>query len=245
MNTQTTIEKLKSLRLRAMSELYHRSLHEKQFPKYTTDEFVALLVDTEWEARHNRKIDNLVKNARFSLNASANDIDYTSNRSLNKNTFQRLLGLEFIKQAENIIITGPTGIGKSYLAQAIGKEACIFTKKTAYFNWITFSEQVKIAKLDGSYLKLLQRIQNNELLIIDDFGLHPFDNYTRQALMDVIEAKYNKSSIIISSQIPVAQWHQLIGEGTIADAILDRLVHASHRIELSGESLRKNRKLKG
>lgn len=245
MNTQTTIEKLKSLRLRAMGELYHRSLHEKQFPKYTTDEFIALLVDTEWEARHNRKIDSLVKNARFSLNSSGNDIDFSSNRNLDKNTFQRLLGLEFIKQAGNIIITGPTGIRKSYLAQPIGKEACISTKKTAYFNWMTFSEQVKIAKLDGSYLKLLQRIQNNELLIIDDFGLHPFDNYTRQALMDVIEAKYNKSSIIISSQIPVSQWHQLIGEGTIADAILDRLVHASHRIELSGESLRKNRKLKG
>jgi DNA replication protein DnaC len=245
MNRQTTVEKLKSLRLPAMSSLYHRSLHEKQFPQYTTDEFIALLVDTEWEARYNRKIDNLVKNARFSLNASSRDIDYTSSRSLDKNTFERLIGLEFIKQAENIIITGPTGIGKSYLAQAIGKEACISMKKTAYFNWMTFSEQVKIAKLDGSYLKLLQRMQNNELLIIDDFGLHPFDNYTRQALMDVVEAKYNKASIIICSQLPVSQWHQLIGEGTIADAILDRLIHASHRIVLNGESLRKNRKLKG
>jgi DNA replication protein DnaC len=151
----------------------------------------------------------------------------------------------WVKQAENIIITGPTGVGKSYLAQAIGNEACTFIKKTAYYNWLTFSELIKMAKLDGSYLKFLQKIQNTELLIIDDFGLHPFDSYTRQALMDIVEAKYNKSSIIISSQIPVTKWHELIGEGTIADAILDRLVHASHRIELKGESLRKNRTLIG
>lgn len=245
MNTQNTVEKLKSLRLSAMSELYHRSLHEKHFPQYTVDEFVALLVDTEWEARHNRKIANLVKNARFSLHASGNDIDYSSHRNLDKNIFQRLLGLAFMKQAENIIITGPTGVGKSYLAQAIGHQACIFAKKVLYYSWLTFGEQVKIAKLEGSYLKLLQRIQNADLLIIDDFGIHPFDNYTRQALMDIVEAKYNTSSAIITSQIPVSKWHELIGEGTIADAILDRLVHASHRIELNGESLRKKRTLKG
>lgn len=245
MNTQSTIEKLKSLRLSAMSELYYRSLNEKQFPEYTTDEFVALMVDAEWEEKHNRKIALLVKNAKFSLNISANDIDYSSNRNLDKNVFQRLLTLRFIKQAENIIITGPTGVGKSHLAQAIGLEACTLINKTIYYNWMTFSEQIKLAKLDGTYLKLLQRIQNSDLLILDDFGLYPFDNYTRHALMDIVEAKYNQSSIIITSQIPVSKWHELIGEGTIADAILDRLVNASHRLELSGESLRKNRTLKG
>lgn len=245
MNQQTTMEKLKSLRLKAMSELYHRSINEKQFPKYTADELIALMVDTEWEARYNNKIGLLIKNARFSLSASPNDIDYTSHRNLDKNTFQRLLTLGFIKEAENVIITGPTGVGKSFLAQAIGVEACTFTKKTIYYNWLNFSEQIKLSKIDGSYLKFLQKIQHAELLIIDDFGLHPFDNYTRQALMDIVETKYNKSSIIIASQIPVSKWHELIGEGTIADAILDRLVHASHRIELNGESLRKKRMLKG
>lgn len=245
MNTQNTIEKLKSMRLTAMSEMYHRSISETQFPDYTTDEFVALLVDTEWESRYNRKIAFLIKNARFSLNASANDVDYTSNRNLDKNTFHRLLTLGFIKEAENIIITGPTGVGKSYLAQAIGTEACTLGKKTIYYNWLSFSEKVKLSKLEGTYLKFLQKIQTSDLLIIDDFGLNPFDNYSRQAIMDIVEAKYNKSSIIITSQLPVSQWHELIGEGTIADAILDRLVHASHRIELKGESLRKKRKLKG
>lgn len=245
MNTQTTVEKLKALRLPAMSALYHRTTQEKSKLQYTADELLAILVDTEWEARHNRKITQLIKNANFSFHPSANDIDYTSHRNLDKNNLQRLLALGFIEQAENIIITGPTGVGKSYLAQAIGVEACTMNKKTSYYNWLTFSEQVKMAKLDGTYLKIIQKIQKSDLLIIDDFGLHPFDNFTRQALMDIVEAKYNKSSIIISSQIPVAQWHDLIGEGTIADAILDRLIHASHRIELQGESLRKNRTLKG
>lgn len=245
MNTHSTVEKLTAMRLRAMSEVYRRSLEQKNFPSYTIDEFIALLVDTEWEARHNQKIANLIKTAQFSLAISAYDIDYTSPRGLDKNAFERLLNLDFLSGAENIILTGPTGVGKSYLAQSIGLQACTFMKKTLYLNWLTFSEKVKLAKLDGTYLKLLSKLQQTDVLIIDDFGLHSFDTYTRAALMDVVEAKYNKNSIIISSQVPVAQWHGLIGEGTIADAILDRLVHASHRIELSGESLRKKRKLKG
>jgi len=205
MNRQTTIEKLKSMRLRAMSELYHRSIEQKGFPSYTTDEFIALLVDAEWEARHNQKISNLIKAAQFNTLASAHDIDYSSNRGLDKNTFERLLSLGFVSQAENIILTGPTGVGKSYLAQSIGTQACTFLKKTLYLNWLTFSEKVKIAKLDGSYLKWLHKLQQTDLLLIDDFGLHSFDSYTRSALMDVVEAKYNKSSIIISSQVPVSQ----------------------------------------
>jgi DNA replication protein DnaC len=245
MNTQTTIERLKSLRLRAMSDLYHRSMNEKNFPKYTIDEFLALMVDAQWEDRHNRKIATLIKNAQFNESTSPHDIDYTSMRNLDKSTFERLLSLNFIKQTENIIITGSTGVGKSYVAQAIGIQACQSTIKTIYFNWMNFSEKIKIAKLDGTYLKLLQKIENTDLLILDDFGLQPFDNYTRQALMDIIESKYNKGSVIICTQIPVEQWHELIGEGTIADAILDRLVYASHRIELKGESLRKKRQLLG
>lgn len=244
-STQSTIEKLKALRLRAMSEFYHRSIHEKNFPNYTLDEFIAIMVDAQWEDRHNRKIANLIKNAQFNQSASPYDVDYTSIRNLDKNTFERLLTLTFIKQAENIIITGATGVGKSYLAQAIGLQACTHIKKTMYFNWLNFSEKIKLTKLDGTYLKFLQKIENAELLILDDFGLHPFDDYTRQALMDIVESKYNKSSTIICSQIPVKNWHELIGENTIADAILDRLVYASHRLELNGESLRKKRQLKG
>jgi len=245
MNTQTTIEKMKQMRLNGMSELYHRALKEHHYAEYTTDDFIALLVDTEWENRQNLKIKNLTKRAGFKLQASPTNIDYTSRRNLDKNMFERLLTLQFLKQTENIIITGPTGAGKSYLAQAIGQKTCQQTIKTIYYNSGQLMEKIKLAKLEGTYIKLLKTIQRAQLLIIDDFGLYPFDNYSRQALMDIIEDRYDRVSTIVASQIPVNKWHQTIGEGTIADAILDRLVYSSHRIELEGESLRKKKQLKG
>lgn len=245
MNQNSTVEKMKYLRLFGMAETYHQSLKENLYQDYTLDQFTALLVDQEWEERQNRKIKSLVKQASFRSQISTHDIDYTTSRNLDKNQFERLLGLNFLKQAENIIFVGPTGVGKSHLAQAIGIAACQMLYKVQYYNTARLMEEVKIAKLDGTYVKLLKRIQKMDLLILDDFGLNPFDQYARQALMDILEDRYGKSSTIVVSQIPVAQWHGTIGEGTIADAILDRLVHASHRIALEGESMRKKKKLKG
>jgi DNA replication protein DnaC len=245
MNQNSTIEKMKNLRLFGMAETYHQSLQEHLYQDYTVDQFTALLVDQEWEERQNRRVKSLVKQASFRSQISSHDIDYTTSRNLDKNQFERLLGLNFLKQAENIIFTGLTGVGKSYLAQAIGVAACQMLYKVQYYNTARLMEQVKIAKLDGTYVKLLKRIQKMDLLILDDFGLNPFDQYARQALMDILEDRYSKSSTIVVSQIPVAQWHGIIGEGTIADAILDRLVHVSHRVSLEGESLRKKKKLKG
>jgi DNA replication protein DnaC len=245
MNTQSTIEKMKQMRLNGMTELYHRVLKDNLYRDYTQDEFIGLLVDTEWENRENMKIKNLVKNAGFKMQSSSFNVDYTSQRNLDKNVFERLLSLQFVKQSENIIITGPTGVGKSYLAQVVGQIACQQSMKSLYINAGKLTERIKMAKLDGTYIKLLKRLQQPDLLIIDDFGLHPFDQNTRQALMDIIEDRYDRVSTIITSQIPVSNWHETIGEGTIADAILDRLVYSSHRIELSGESLRKNKLLKG
>lgn len=245
MNTQSTIEKMKQMRLNGMTELYNRVLKDNLYRDYTQDEFIGLLIDTEWENRENMKIKNLVKNAGFKIQSSSFNIDYTSRRNLDKNVFERLLSLQFVKQSENIIITGPTGVGKSYLAQVIGQMACQQSKKSLYMNAGKLTERIKMSKLDGTYIKLLKRLQQPELLIIDDFGLHTFDQNTRQALMDIIEDRYDRVSTIITSQIPVSNWHETIGEGTIADAILDRLVYSSHRIELSGESLRKNKLLKG
>lgn len=245
MNQQTTVEKMKHLRLFGMATLYHQSLQDHLYQDYTLDQFTALLVDQEWDERQNRRIKSLVKQATFRSQISSHDIDYTTSRNLDKNQFERLLGLSFLKQAENIIFTGPTGVGKSHLAQAIGVGACQMLYKVQYYNTTRLMEQVKIAKLDGTYIKLLKKLQKMDLLILDDFGLNPFDQYARQALMDILEDRYGKASTIVVSQIPVAQWHGTIGEGTIADAILDRLVHASHRVSLEGESLRKKKKLKG
>ncbi len=241
MNDHNTIEKMKQMRLKGMAEYHYRAKRDNLHRDCTTDQYLALLVDTEWEYRQNRKIGALIKAAGFRIGASMNDIDYTGPRNLDRNYFERLAGLDFMKNRENIIITGATGSGKSYLAQALGHQSCINLHRTLYFNISKLIERIKISKLEGSYTKFLAKIEKTELLILDDFGLYEFDNTARHALMDIVETKYDRSSIILASQIPVTMWHELIGEGTIADAILDRIVHSSHRIELEGESMRKDR----
>ncbi len=243
MNNQTTIEKLKQMRLNAMAQMHYTNTQNNINMQYTIDEYVSMLVSPQarWEYKQNRKIKNLIKNARFRFAATVKDIDYTANRQLDKNTFQRLALLDFIRGKENIIITGATGTGKSYLAQALGHQACMMMFKTLYYNTARLMEHLKLARLEGNYTKTILAIEKANLLILDDFGLVSFDNQARQALMDIVESKYNRTSIIISSQIPVSGWHDLIGEGTIADAILDRIVYSSHRIQLKGESLRKNK----
>lgn len=244
MNQQLTIEKMKSMRLLGMADTYYTNQQNNTYADYTKDQFIALLVDQEWESRHDRKVANLMRTARFRAAADVKNIDYTASRGLDKNTFERLANLDFINKHENIIITGPTGTGKSYLAQAIGRQACLLLHKTKYYTTSSLMDEVTLARLQGTYPKLIKSMQRTSLLILDDFGLHPFDQNARQALMDIVEYKYDQSSIIITSQIPITKWHELIGEGTIADAILDRLIHSSHRLEIKGESLRKNRMTK-
>lgn len=239
MNNHTTIEKMKHLRLNGMAQVHYAAVHEKMYASYTQDEYTALLVDQEWELRQHKKIKNLIARAGFKLQASIRDIDYVAQRNLDKNLLERLLSLDFIRQHQNIIITGSTGVGKSYLAQAIGNHACTMLYKTVYFNTAKLLELFRTARLDGTYLHLIKKIKRSPLLILDDFGLAPFDSASRQTLMDLVEDRHDQASTVIASQIPVNKWHDLIGEGTIADAILDRIVNAAHRVTLSGNSLRK------
>ena len=241
MNNHATIEKMKQMRLSGMVQVHSTGMQTQIYKDYTIDQYTAQLVDQEWESRQGAKIANLIKAANFRQRATIKDVDYTSSRNLDRNVFERLGTLDFLKQRENIIITGATGTGKSYLAQAIGNQACILTYKTVYFTMSKLMESIQIAKLEGGYHRLLLKLQKNDLLILDDFGLHSFDSTLRHTLMDILDYKYDQTSIIITSQVPVASWFDLIGEATIADAILDRLVNSSHRIDLKGESLRKNK----
>lgn len=181
----------------------------------------------------------LIQGAGFRQKASVADTDYGHSRNLDKNMFARLAALAFINKKENIILTGPSGVGKSYLAQALGNQACLMGHKTLYTGTSRLMSKLKLSKLDGTYHKELRRLQKTGLLILDDFGLQAFDATAREILMDIIDDRFNESSTIVSSQIPVSAWYDIIGEGTIADAILDRLVNSSHRIDLKGESLRK------
>jgi len=238
MNNQT-IEKLTSMRLSAMAEMHRQSLANNQCTKYTTDEYLALLTDCEWENRENKKTSRLMQKAGFKQQASVEEVIYSGNRDLDKNMFSRLITLQFMDQKENIIITGPSGVGKSYLSEAIGRQACQLGNSVIYQVTARLFNKLKLAKVDGTYIKELKKITSAKLLLLDDFGLQSMDNTAREVLMDIVDERHAKSSTIISSQIPVSAWYDIIGESTIADAILDRLVNSSHRINLSGESLRK------
>ena len=239
MNNNQTIEKLKQMRLGAMAQLHLQHVKDNRIENITADEYLALLTDHQWEDRQNRKIERLLKQAGFKQQANLADVNYTQNRNLDKNMFTRLGTLDFITRKENIILTGASGVGKSYLAQALGHQGCMMEYKTIYSDTARLLKKLKLSKVDGTYLKELGKLLKADLLILDDFGLQSFDNHARETLMDIIDDRYNKASTIISSQIPVSAWYDIIGEGTIADAILDRIVNSSHRIDLKGESLRK------
>lgn len=240
MNNNETVEKLKQMRLGAMAGLHLQTLKNNQFGNITADEYIGMLAQHEWEERQNKKITRLFQQANFKQKASVAEINYSQTRNLDKNIFNRLATLDFLKKTENIIITGPSGVGKSYLVQALGHQACLQSNKVMYTNTARYFNKLKLAKVDGTYLKEIHKLLRVDLLILDDFGLQAFDNHAREALMDIIDERYNNKSTIISSQIPVSAWYDIIGEGTIADAILDRIVNSSHRIDLKGESLRKS-----
>jgi len=240
MNTQT-LEQMKQLRLYGMQRAFDSSLSPHSI-SYTNDELVAYLIQSEWDDRQNRKIERLTRIARFRYNAVMEAIDFDASRGLDKNQIQRLANCDFIKQKQNILITGSTGVGKSYIASAIGHQACSLGYKVIYYNANKLFTILKTSKADGSYLKQINKLEKQDLLILDDFGLKALDAINRHALMEIIEDRHGEHSIIIASQLPVEAWHEIIGEQTIADAILDRLVHNANRIEIKGESMRKKMK---
>jgi DNA replication protein DnaC len=236
---ETTLEKMHKMKFFGMLRTFKTSLETGLKQDITTDEMVASLIDAEWDERHNRAIEMKLKNARFRYKASFEQLYYHPGRNIDRNQMMRFGECVFIEKNENIIITGSTGIGKSYIASAIGHQACSLGYKVLYHNTQKLFGKLKMAKGDGSYIREIAKIEKHDLLILDDFGIQPFDAGARSALMEIIEDRHGKGSIIITSQVPVNKWYEVIGEQTVADAILDRIIHQAHRLELQGESMRK------
>ena len=236
---EETIKQMKDMKLSGMVRAFTTSLENEQLNKYTPDEMVAFLIQSEWDDRQNRTTLRLITNARFRYNASIESLHYNNNRNLDKNQILRYADCSYIKTYENIFITGSTGIGKSYIATALGNQACILGYKVMYANTSKLFSRLKMAKANGLYVKEMAKIERQDLLILDDFGLQPLDTTNRNILMEINEDRHGKGATIITSQLPVSKWHEVIGEQTVADAILDRIVHSAYRIEIKGESLRK------
>ncbi len=237
MNTQT-LEQMKQLRFHGMYRAFSETLQANSI-KYTNDEHIAYLLQSEWDDRRTRKIERLTKAAKFRYKAFFEEIHYDKSRNMDQNQLQRFASCDFINNKESILITGSTGVGKSYIASAIGHQACSLGYKVMYFNTHKLFTKLKISKADGTYTREINKIERQDLLILDDFGLRALDSVNRHVFMEIIEDRHGKKSTIIASQLPTEAWHQIIGEQTIADAILDRIVHSAHRINLKGESMRK------
>ncbi len=234
-----SLEKMTRMRLSGMHLAFETCIQTNQMEQYTNDELVHHLVQSEWDDRKHRAVQRGLKNANFRYNASLEQLDYSEGRGLDKNQVQRLSICEFIQKGQDLFITGSTGTGKSFLASALGQQACLMGYKVLYTNTTKLMSYLKMAKADGAHLKELTKIEKQDALILDDFGVQPLDAQSRGLLLDIIEDRHGRRTTIITSQVPVKKWHEVIGEKTLADAILDRIVHQSIRIELYGESLRK------
>lgn len=241
MNTQVTLDHLEQLRLHGMARAYQAVLSMPIQDQPTLNQLVARLAEAEIQSRTHKKTEKFLIQSKLRYNAVLEQVHCNPTRNLSQEMLMAIADCSFIERAENLLITGATGCGKSFLACAIGRQACSFGYRTLYFGINRFLEKIADTKLDGSFVKLLNQIEKTHLLILDDFGLHPLDGVTRLALLQMLEDRYGKKSVIITSQLPVAKWYEYIGESTIADAIMDRLAVNAHRFDLKGESLRKKK----
>ena len=235
---------MRQMKFFGMVRAFRTSIENGSMIQMTGDEMVSMLIDAEWDDRNNRRIERQMRNAKFRYKANIEQVHFDIDRNLDKNQFMRMAECTFIGRKENLLITGSTGIGKSFIASAIGNQACTLGFKVLYANTTKLFTRLKMAKADGSYIREVAKIERQDLLILDDFGLQPLDASNRSVLMEIVEDRHGNRSTIITSQLPVAQWYEVIGEQTIADAILDRIVHDAHRMELVGESIRRRQRNK-
>lgn len=241
MNTTQTLQQMQQLRLQGMYHAYRSQLELPMDQQLEGHDLIAHLLQSEDLNRTNEKTAYYLKLAKLRLPATVEQIECSASRNLTKQQLAALTEGRYLQQGENILVTGATGCGKSFLACALGHQACLQGYKTAYLNMNRLIEKVTLSKLDGSYIKLLNHLERQTLIILDDFGLQPLTQEIRLTLLQLLEDRYGKKSIIITSQFPVPKWYEYINDPTLADAILDRLTANANRIELKGESLRRKK----
>ncbi len=242
MLNQQTLEKLRALRLLGMVAALEQQISLPQMEELSFDDRLGILVDQETLARENRRCSRLLSAAKLRLPACAEDIDYRHPRGLDKSQVSALISCQWMQRHQNLCLVGATGTGKTFMACALGNQACRQGLSVNYFRLPRLQELLKIAHGDGSYARLMNRLMKTDLLILDDWGIKKMGTAERNDLMEMIEDRHGLKSTLIGSQLPIDRWHDYLGEATLADAILDRLLHNAHRLELKGESLRKTKK---
>ncbi|MEM6275243.1 MAG: IS21-like element helper ATPase IstB [Myxococcota bacterium] len=233
------IEKLTGMRLHGMANGLRQWAESRRDVELRPEDLVGILADAEWVHRENNKLTARLRKARFRQQACVEDIIYTSGRGVTKAVINELSASRWVASHRNIILTGPTGVGKSYLACALGQKACRDGYGVLYKRTSRLFDELAQARADGTYALALRRIAKTPVLILDDFGLQPMAANERRDLLEVLEDRYNTASTVVTSQLEPNLWHAVIGDETIADSICDRLVHGARRISLAGESIRK------
>lgn len=237
---EQTLSQLRTLRLSGMATALAWQMEQPGiYEDLSFEERLQLLTDSEDQDRDQRKQTRLLKAAKFKISANAKDIDYEHPRGLKQAKMATLLQCDWINKYQNLLITGPCGSGKTYLACALGHTACLKNYRVKYYRLSRLLLELNQAKADGTYSKALQTLAKNECLILDDWGLEPLKAAQRNDLMEIMDDRHGSTSTVMISQLPTDQWYQSIGDNTLADAILDRLMHNAHRINLKGESMRK------
>lgn len=243
MLTYPLLEQLQKMRLSGMHKALREQMQMDDSQSMTFDERLGLMLDREVTERENRRLQTLLRKAKLHQQAAIEDLDHHTPRSLDRQLMTRLRSMQWVRERLNLLITGPTGIGKSWIACAWGNKACREGLSTRYFRLSRLFQTLQLARADGTWTKLLRALARTDLLILDDWGLTPIADEPRRDLLEIMDDRCNAKSTLIASQLPIDHWHDYIDDPTLADAILDRLVHNAYRLELSGESMRKRQAL--